>query len=291
MLQRPVKEEESYKIGGVESWVHCLYEIKENHPKGVAASRFFHYHDYIELLFFTKGSGVVWVNEVACRFKEGTLVIINSKMAHNFEFDEDSEYYCIKVLPQVLYDSEHSYMNFKYVMPFVSNEISQYVFSEYECREMGIHGFFLSAQKEWNEMRVGFELQIRACILHIFAATFRMWEQKGMLLGQKELPDEIKKAILYISDNYRSVNEKEIAAMCGFSYNYLSHLFHVSVGKSFRDYVNAIKISEAERMLLTTEKSITEIAAETGFSTTSHFIHMFKKLKSVTPAKYRQNGR
>lgn len=37
--------------------------------------------------------------------------------------------------------------------------------------------------------------------------------------------------------------------------------------------------------------SITDIAMAVGFSSSSHFIESFRKLKSMTPAKFRQNAK
>ena len=101
---------------------------------------------------------------------------------------------------------------------------------------------------------------------------------------------DIKKAILYTMEHYQTVTEKEVADLCGLSYHYFSHLFRRTAGRSFSDYLSSLRISEAEKMLLSTEKSITDIAVETGFSTTSYFISRFRMEKGVTPARYRKNA-
>ena len=51
------------------------------------------------------------------------------------------------------------------------------------------------------------------------------------------------------------------------------------------------KLKEAEKLLLTTDHSITEIAFEAGFSTVSHFIARFKAEKGITPHKLRMKLR
>ena len=54
------------------------------------------------------------------------------------------------------------------------------------------------------------------------------------------------------------------------------------------DLINT-RISHAEQDLLSTDKSITDIAADCGFNNTSYFISTFKKMKNVTPSELRKN--
>lgn len=71
------------------------------------------------------------------------------------------------------------------------------------------------------------------------------------------------------------------------SYSYFSRTLKKTMGKSFTDYVNLIRISKSEFLLTTTDKPITDIALEVGFSTSSYYIEQFKKFKTLTPKKFR----
>lgn len=55
------------------------------------------------------------------------------------------------------------------------------------------------------------------------------------------------------------------------------------------DYVNQQKIEKATLLLTTTNKTITEIAEEVGFSTLKYFTKVFKSIKEVSPSAYRKN--
>jgi AraC-like DNA-binding protein len=105
------------------------------------------------------------------------------------------------------------------------------------------------------------------------------------------MTEPIKNALLYISENFDSVNERDAAAFCGLSYNHFSASFKKTVGRSFSDYLTLIRINEAEKLLLSTEKSITDIALSCGFSSTSHFISRFKEKNGVTPGQLRKKTR
>lgn len=59
---------------------------------------------------------------------------------------------------------------------------------------------------------------------------------------------------------------------------------------SFRDYISKLRIDEAKRLLKEeASKDIHEIAAITGFSSTSNFYRSFKKHEEKTPSTYREN--
>ncbi len=285
-----IPEEQSFKINGKDSFVHCIRIELDPETASNNLLVNYHYHEYIELLYFFEGEGYVYINENKQIFGEGSFIIINSKKAHSLWFRKPSKYFCVKIMPQVLYDGNMAFDDLKYVMPFIS-EKNQYVFSGEEIDGTQIVPLLSEIMDEWDSMNIGYDLVIRADILKIFAIIFRKWEDTGALESKQHLSPDIKKAMLYTIENYQNANEKDAAALCCLSYHYFSHRFKREVGKSYSDYICSLRINEAEKMLLSSDKSITDIATETGFSTTSYFISRFRNEKGITPAQYRKNLR
>ena len=54
-------------------------------------------------------------------------------------------------------------------------------------------------------------------------------------------------------------------------------------------YLTEYRLSYAVKALKDTEKSVTEIAIECGFSTASYFGKQFKKAYAITPLQFRQS--
>lgn len=71
---------------------------------------------------------------------------------------------------------------------------------------------------------------------------------------------------------------------------YISHLFSQKLGMRFNDYVNSLRISEACRMLLHSDDSVTDICFHTGFATLRTFNRAFLKHVGKTPSEYRRLG-
>ncbi len=278
--------EAKFILNGVESWIHCL-DMKAGVSKEDKKISY-HYHDYVEFLYSLESDGRVFINGKAYKFTDGDLIIINSNDMHDLIFSQPSRYICVKFSPNILYADEHAYTEYKYAMPFLIDNSHQTVFSKKETEESGIGKLCIEIIEEWKNKDYAYELAIRANILKIFSWILRYWKKNGIMNMDRNLPDTIKKAIIYISENYESINESKVAKACGLSYNHFSSVFNEYMGQSFKHFLTSVRLKKAERLLVTTDKSITEIAVETGFTTASHFIENFKKYKSMTPNKFRK---
>lgn len=101
--------------------------------------------------------------------------------------------------------------------------------------------------------------------------------------------DPIQKAVIYLDDHYaENITVKQLANISHYSVAQFRRLFHTLMQMSPSAYISTIRVNAAKTLLATTDKRISDIAAETGFFDHAHFIRSFKRLTGVTPAKYRQ---
>jgi two-component system response regulator YesN len=68
----------------------------------------------------------------------------------------------------------------------------------------------------------------------------------------------------------------------------LDSLMRKHFGMSFTDYITSLRISQAKRILLTSELSMGEIARRTGFKDQSYFTKVFKAEVGSTPTEFRK---
>ena len=78
------------------------------------------------------------------------------------------------------------------------------------------------------------------------------------------------------------------ASKLNISPNYLNAVVKEKLDISAENYIQNRVILEAERLLLNTDLSVTEISYELGFSDKSHFGKYFKKTANETPNNYRK---
>ncbi len=281
--------EKPFIINGIKSWIHCLVCEVEGATGEIPDVH--HSHDYIELLYALDADAYVWLNGECCPFVTGDLIIVNSKVSHALTFNRASTHICIKFLPQILYADENSLFEFKYVFPFLLGGSQQQIFHKDALQDTDVYRLVTEIMDEWNGKEPAFELVIRANILKIFTAIFRYWHNSNMVLGENVVPDIVKTAVRYMETHFDTVTEDEVAKYCNVSYHYFSYIFKKTMGKSFREYISMLRFREAEKLLLSTDKSITEIAYACGFSTSSYFISKFKLHKNMTPSQFRKTAR
>ncbi|MCL2865128.1 MAG: response regulator [Lachnospiraceae bacterium] len=97
---------------------------------------------------------------------------------------------------------------------------------------------------------------------------------------------EIKK---YLAANYKQDLDLSILAdLFGLNYSYLSFYFNQHMGQDFKGYLNHLRINKASDLLKQTDKSISEISHEVGYTDHSYFCRVFKKLTNKSPRDYRR---
>lgn len=67
----------------------------------------------------------------------------------------------------------------------------------------------------------------------------------------------------------------------------LQRMFRRSARMSLSAYVTQLRIGQACRLLIQTDRSVGAIAAETGFSDAAHFARHFRSAKGMTATRYR----
>ena len=72
--------------------------------------------------------------------------------------------------------------------------------------------------------------------------------------------------------------------------SYLSAVFSQEMGMSLTAYVQTVRVERSKELLLTTHRSVADIAAATGFADQSYFTKVFAKATGMSPTQYRRTG-
>lgn len=285
--------EEKIQVGNDSSF-HCLSHIQYN-KKGFSIQP--HYHNYIEIIYDIEGDNEVCLNDSHYAFKTGDLVLINSGYVHSFSCG-DGCYMVLRFDPDLLYSSSQSTIELKYILPFILNSFEhQVVFTKEELENANICHLLFEIYEEYQKQKYGWELSIRSKINEIFLWFLRHWHNQNInielrLSSYEHSAKWLHKVFSYVSKNYGSdINAQQMAELCSMSYSYFSRTFKKIMKKSFSEYLTYVRINEAEKLLMTTDMNITEIAMQTGFSTSSYFIQQFKSIKNISPKQYRKNNK
>ena len=254
-----------------------------------------HYHGYVEVVYGLEGECHCIVGNREYTITEGDMLLIPSDVPHEVgRHDAWTSYIVVKFLPSVLFSWSQTAPEYSNMFSLLQNigefqlffpraQISEFPFG-FLCKNMA---------REWDGEKTGYDICIRAHILELFMHIIRLWDKGNSELIKKSMSNDInvllQSAITFIENNFSDVDRDKCAHAIGVSPSYLSKLFTAELKISFSEYVNMIKLKEAEKLLLTTDKSVTEISLASGFSSTAYFISLFKAKHGLTPLKYRSS--
>ncbi len=256
-----------------------------------------HYHNAIEIIYGYVGRSKVLLNGQTLFFGAGDLLLLNSNDVHSIiGLDERTEYLMVQFDPSLLYTGSHSFFEIKYLLPFtLTSSTHQKIFFSDEFDDIDIASLMENIRNESKNKDYGYELAIRTDISRIFLWMLRTWNKRGINLNIEDKITETSAARLQTAINFAKENFKndicveDVAKKCNVSYSYFSRFFKNITKRSFSDYVNFLRIAEAEKLLTESDMSITEIAYEVGFSSSSYFIAQFKNAKGISPMQYRKS--
>ena len=72
-----------------------------------------------------------------------------------------------------------------------------------------------------------------------------------------------------------------------FHEDYFNRMIKSKTGMTYTQYVQNLRLKEAEKLLLHTDLTIDEVAAKVGYQNKGYFYKIFVQKNYLTPAKYR----
>ena len=98
----------------------------------------------------------------------------------------------------------------------------------------------------------------------------------------------IRKLLVYIEEHFKEpIVISDLASHFGYHKDYLSKVFNSRIGCGFNRYVNVLRARYAKHLISTSEKSLDEISAASGFQCMKSFRRAFVDYYGKTPYEYR----
>ncbi len=117
-------------------------------------------------------------------------------------------------------------------------------------------------------------------------------ENTAKLLAQPKQKQEdllVQHALNYIKMHLtQKISIDDIARHCNYSTSYVSRNFNKVVGMNINTYINKLKVEVSKTYLITSNKSIAEIAEIVGFEDLSYYSRVFSSLLGIPPAEFRR---
>ena len=107
-------------------------------------------------------------------------------------------------------------------------------------------------------------------------------------LPSKEI-SQVERIAIFIAQNYFDpIKVSDIGQAVGLHPDHANSIFRKTFGSTLSEYITEERISHAQRKLVATDKSITDIVFDCGFNSISRFNAAFLKINGCTPREYRK---
>lgn len=147
---------------------------------------------------------------------------------------------------------------------------------------------------EFYNKNMFYKEKIEALIIDIMISIYRNVitdsSEKQSNLTQRK--DELVYNIVNYIDNCSNelITIKEISRIFFYDCDYISNVFKEIMHVSLRDYLYDMRLNTASKMLIFSDKSITEISLELGYSCIHSFSRSFKAKFGISPQQYRKEN-
>lgn len=252
-----------------------------------------HFHPELELTLILESSGKRFVGDSIEYFEPGDLVLVGENIPHFWSNDENlsEDSYSLAIVIQFnksfLGENFFKLSGAEHIDTLIKNSSRGICLNDVSTKE-------LVKEKLLKILDLGaFEKTLLLLeILNIFAKSDVYYlSSPGFKPYLQEIDcTRMNKVYNYVYNNINSsFDVSEIAGLLNMSVSAFSHYFKKRTQKTFTQFINETRIGNAKRLLIETDKSIAEIAYESGYNSLSNFNKQFYSLAKVSPKTFRNN--
>lgn len=247
-----------------------------------------HWHNSVEIIFVLKGRINITIDTDDYELVERELEVINVDEAHViYSKDEDNRILIFHIDP---YFFEKYYSDIENMF-FYTNTTDEGVqdAEEYDELRTFLSIILCEAIQKGDNYDEEIEAKLVELLYHLINNFHYLMYEKEDLKENEEQLERYHRIAKYIFNNYNNnITLQDIAKKEFLSTHYLSHEIKSATGYSFTDLLNLTRIEESIKLLLATDKTISEISEDVGFSHTRYFNKHFKLHYKYTPLQYRK---
>jgi len=245
-------------------------------------------HFEYEMILITSGRGTAVINHKTYELIPGSLVFINRLERHNFIITQEP--YCRYVVS----------ISSDLILSFVKDArlISIFLlrpqdFSHVIQLRKDTYEIILSSLRQMTEeytfQQDFFTTKSAALFLSVLIELYRAMPESFPMRAHSNMVTAVLNTQRYVSEHYdRKLTLQEIADANYISRHALSLGFKEIVGITFKEYLLLFRITEAKKLLTTTDLSIAQIAEAVGYINVNNFLKIFKEKEHITPLQYRK---
>ncbi|WP_309121485.1 AraC family transcriptional regulator [Paenibacillus sp.] len=254
-----------------------------------------HVHTSLEIGLCVSGGGWFYFGEKRYRAEPGDIFVVNNQELHIAQSDEaePSTYIFLNFDPNYLLAED-----VKLLLPFA------YSPDRFRNRIPGddplagrLAPLIRTVWEELRDRREGYGSMVKSALLQLSVLLLRRESEPVAQAQWRQLVRDfakIRPVLSFLEERFRDpLDLRSVAERLelGVSASRLSHAFKDATGKTFKDYLQQLRLNEAKRLLMTTEQDVLDVCFASGFQSAATFYRAFQAEAGMPPSVYRERHR
>lgn len=250
-----------------------------------------HYHNSYEIYLLLKGDRTMIIGDKTYNMHEGDLLIIPPHVIHLAKkCTTDTITRVLLNVPEGTFDRMLTYDEKTYLLSGLDSGLLTHVYNKkymnrfldmfYDAKKL-----HESSEKLSDKRSMGYIVEMIMLIKKIIADSDTV-----TTIPMPKARMDILKAIEFIHKHFTEY-DFDMGTVLDFSHMSKSRfceLFRHMTSMTFLQYLNLVKTQTAIKLLQNTDKPISQIAMESGFSSVQHMTRIFNKTYNMPPTKYKK---
>lgn len=269
----------------------CRYHFKNGEKTQL------HTHDYIELAYIIEGTFGQRILGNDITFSEGELCLIDKNCFHqDYLFSQSATVLFLGISNDMFYEIMNENITTQNITSFLQSallkqkDLQQYLHFKPNSRASHeLEDCLYWLLNELYDSRIGSRHICKGLLLRIFGIISTKYDF-SLSKEQKKTMNWIifEEVSAYIRTHYADITIQTLAETFHFQEDYFNRLIKRKTGLTYSAYVQQIRLEHAEKLLLTSDKTVEEIAEIVGYHNKGYFYKIFQQKYGTTPSKYRQ---
>lgn len=249
-----------------------------------------HYHNVYEIYYLLEGRRNYFIQNRTYPVVKGDIVLINVQDIHKTMNSNHAVHERILIYFQKEFISSIAEQNSE--TNLLDCFLSEHKVIHLKVSEQAfVQSILIKMVEEEKKRAKGYQIYEKILLTELLLFINRHMEQYHYdgVGYNSQLQKKMSEIALFLMENYMNKLSLGIVADEFFiTPCHLSRAFKKTTGFTFIEYLNSVRIKEAQKLLKETKKSVMEIAELTGFDSQTHFGRVFKGILGLTPLQYRK---
>ncbi|MBM7564303.1 AraC family transcriptional regulator [Paenibacillus sacheonensis] len=278
------------------------FKVEIRNPQNMNRSS--HAHEHLQLCYMMSGTCLHWAAGEQYVLTKGDLFSIPPFLEHRLGPRDAMDFVMIQIdfMPHAINESfrdlarMQTFVDFAYIQPLISETDLMPKMALPAAAQAEVEHLLNDILAEWERQEDGFRIAIKADLLKFLVIAGRQYKRHAQTQRQHarqkvtQHREAFHDAVAYMETHYdEDLHLEEMAAKALMAPSYFSHMLRLVRGKSYIEYLSAVRIQASMELLEGTDLNVTEIAAKVGYNHISHFNRTFKKHTGVTPGDFRRH--